>query len=458
MSTCNGLHDLTCPTNLQFGSSPANEIAALTLRAPTECDNFYRGNVCCSLHAPQSSPATADPAPHSYASAMGLHPRPPAVLRARARRLLRSCYPGFASRPAARGALSVLSMSFVLSIVATGWYLVVPLTLLPRLREHPLETAVVLAVFSWCMAACVLSYLLTVFAQPGSVPDSWRPVDWVPDPAYAQPPTQQHYHPVAGDANILITSSVAPMAFTAPANTTTNNTTNSSVAALSVPHAVPAPVGSTAPTTITVPVPGPDVGPPGVNASMLRPDGRLRFCNKCQVFKPDRAHHCSSCSACVLVMDHHCPFTGNACIGIGNRKFFVLFLYYATISCTFVSIIAPPAIIQSLNDLGDETSTEDVIKVIMTMFGYMLCLLHAIALSIFSGFHTFLVLRNRTTIEYQELLQAPHAEVLRKLDKGPARHWCAVFGPRRWLWFVPVTYGKDVDGVVWNQNKADDLV
>ncbi|XP_008581464.1 PREDICTED: probable palmitoyltransferase ZDHHC20 isoform X5 [Galeopterus variegatus] len=33
----------------------------------------------------------------------------------------------------------------------------------------------------------------------------------------------------------------------------------------------------------------------------------IRYCEKCQLIKPDRAHHCSACDTCILKMDHHCP-------------------------------------------------------------------------------------------------------------------------------------------------------
>ncbi|XP_056289513.1 palmitoyltransferase ZDHHC20-B-like isoform X3 [Pseudoliparis swirei] len=35
--------------------------------------------------------------------------------------------------------------------------------------------------------------------------------------------------------------------------------------------------------------------------------GAIRYCDRCQVIKPDRCHHCSACDMCVLKMDHHCP-------------------------------------------------------------------------------------------------------------------------------------------------------
>jgi palmitoyltransferase ZDHHC2/15/20 len=152
-----------------------------------------------------------------------------------------------------------------------------------------------------------------------------------------------------------------------------------------------------------------------------------------------------------LVFNEHTLIQGNNCIGFMNRKFFILFLYYATFSCTVVSVVAPSGILRAINDIEEDQSFSGIVWLASTLFGYLLCLLHALVLAIFAGFHTFLVLRNRTTIEHSD----PCGDDLYRFDRGALRNWRAVFGSRPFLWFVPVALGREGDGVRWRN--IDDI-
>ena len=57
----------------------------------------------------------------------------------------------------------------------------------------------------------------------------------------------------------------------------------------------------------------------------------------CNVFKPERCHHCSMCNRCVLNMDHHCPWINN-CVGFWNRKYFMLLLIYVLLTTNYVLV------------------------------------------------------------------------------------------------------------------------
>ena len=61
-------------------------------------------------------------------------------------------------------------------------------------------------------------------------------------------------------------------------------------------------------------------------------------CSKCYVVRPENSHHCGNCHSCILDQDHHCPFINN-CVGLFNKKYFILFNLYALISvihCSFL--------------------------------------------------------------------------------------------------------------------------
>ncbi len=61
-------------------------------------------------------------------------------------------------------------------------------------------------------------------------------------------------------------------------------------------------------------------------------------CKTCNIFRPPRSFHCSSCGACIEVHDHHCAFIGT-CIGKRNHRYFLLFCLFTTIIALFSLVI-----------------------------------------------------------------------------------------------------------------------
>ena len=63
-------------------------------------------------------------------------------------------------------------------------------------------------------------------------------------------------------------------------------------------------------------------------------DFELTKCKTCLVLRPKSSHHCSDCHICVLDRNNHCPWMNN-CIGLFNRKFFILFCLYSVITVAY---------------------------------------------------------------------------------------------------------------------------
>lgn len=85
------------------------------------------------------------------------------------------------------------------------------------------------------------------------------------------------------------------------------------------------------------------------------------FCEKCNITRPPRAHHCKECNKCVLMMDHHCIFTSN-CVGFRTLRPYFVFLIAFPIDGLF-------AILMMFNNL--EKKEKNVFKALVFAFSFL---------------------------------------------------------------------------------------
>ncbi|XP_016394646.1 probable palmitoyltransferase ZDHHC20 isoform X1 [Sinocyclocheilus rhinocerous] len=179
--------------------------------------------------------------------------------------------------------------------------------------------------------------------------------------------------------------------------------------------------------------------------------GAIRYCDRCQLIKPDRCHHCSTCDRCVLKMDHHCPWVNN-CVGFSNYKFFVLFLAYSMLYCVYIAATVLQYFIKFWTlcrrraiEHCPENHLPDTHAKFHVLFLFFVAAMFFISILSLFSYHLWLVGKNRTTIE------AFRAPVFRNgPDKngftvGFRKNVTQVFGDQKKCWCMPL-YSSLGDG------------
>lgn len=170
---------------------------------------------------------------------------------------------------------------------------------------------------------------------------------------------------------------------------------------------------------------------------------RGRYCETCDVVKPDMTHHCSVCRRCVLKMDHHCPWVMN-CVGARNYRFFFNFIAYAWLGCLTVSLAGAAVLFEREYPIRHVTSEETFRGVI---FVSVMAVAVFAALSFLVSWQAYLALTGQTTIDYYTWSDARKALKARGMPYGEfqrppfhqgsrAKNWQEAFDERGRFWYV----------------------
>ncbi|GAM18616.1 hypothetical protein SAMD00019534_017910, partial [Acytostelium subglobosum LB1] len=195
-----------------------------------------------------------------------------------------------------------------------------------------------------------------------------------------------------------------------------------------------------------------------LNQPVSQEDDR-RFCTKCDEQKPERAHHCNICKKCVLRMEHHSMWIGN-CIGLYNLKYYILFLFYSSVSIIyflFLLVLRATQILSdnhSNNNLNNNNNYSlDITNVFIS--GLLVIVMVATEVSIGATLCTQVLRlgRNITSIEQEDIRKRSAKKLsnqslmslIRRYDKGGVyNNIASVFGSQCIGWLLPIQSNGDI--------------
>ncbi|KAL2913016.1 hypothetical protein HK105_207471 [Polyrhizophydium stewartii] len=176
----------------------------------------------------------------------------------------------------------------------------------------------------------------------------------------------------------------------------------------------------------------------------------LPVCSKCNMPKPQRAHHCSVCRRwTTTVLGIH------NCVGLFNHRYFFLFLVYLTIGETYFTVMASPLAHRKFWLKSDPATGDDV----LFLFAFLIAAALLPFIAAFMWWHGWLIAKNQTQIE-QLIQQGPGIKfdtdgqpLINEYDLGTRRNFEDFFNISRqnpwWTVLIPRLAPPRSDGVYY---------
>ena len=153
-------------------------------------------------------------------------------------------------------------------------------------------------------------------------------------------------------------------------------------------------------------------------------DFELTKCKSCLILRPKSSHHCSDCHLCVLDRNNHCPWMNN-CIGLFNRKYFILFCLYSVITVVYSFCIYFYYVVFK----NFKTFRNSISRSLLGIFFIFFCF-------IYGGFCYILIRDERENVLKEFICYGDERKKLLKLKMG------IIFGGKFSLkWFFPCFKG-----------------
>ncbi|KAH0934018.1 hypothetical protein HID58_011135 [Brassica napus] len=139
--------------------------------------------------------------------------------------------------------------------------------------------------------------------------------------------------------------------------------------------------------------------------------------------------------------DHHCIWINN-CVGHTNYKVFFVFVVYAMTACVYSLVLLVGSLTVEPQD--EDQDMGSYLRTIYVISGLVLVPL-SIALGVLLGWHIYLSLQNKTTIEYHEGVRAmwlaeKGGQVYKHpYDIGAYENLTLILGPNILSWLCPTS-------------------